>query len=376
MPDLQTDIIRFQSELSEQDIATVIRDIRDVSFENVFDEPIPWDKWDWVMIAIASGVGALSDLVLGRPSGFKEPHVSDDALFGLGKKINQYDLKNNPIDFQEPGAFGGDHRLYSRGHDLFRFFDGVRQTMAGEYRGISSVGWGEMVKQYPGYATMDFKTALIVNLLHLFKDFWTARSLPIPGMTVLADLNNQQMPKLAEDLYTEHGVNLRTISGQAFSVGSIELMLRVYVFLRYRNSEFRKEQIVSKRNKLLLTSHSVAMLFNLGKVVVTQNPFMLNVPQLLMIAKYCFGVLKEGVELHIKHIEATHELAQGNSRLVLQLMSSARVYSDISREYQEMLLVGDTMVKSKERQIMLGEEIKKHASETSDHFSESIRRLT
>lgn len=39
-------------------------------------------------------------------------------------------------DFQEPGVFGRGYRLYSYGHVLFRFFEGARQSMLGEYAGI------------------------------------------------------------------------------------------------------------------------------------------------------------------------------------------------------------------------------------------------
>ncbi len=315
---------------------SILSMVDSIDFTHIQMETIPWDQWDFVVVAITGFIGGLCDVVFGRPQGFNEPHINNNSLFGLGAKINQYNLMNNPIDFQEPGAFGGNHRLYSYGHDLFRFFDGVRQTMFGEYHGISSVGWGELVKQFPGYSQLDFHTALLVNVLHLFKDFWTARSLPIPGITTLANLNGNQMPSLAEELYIHHGVNLRVLAGQALSVGAIELILRVYVFLRYHNSGDSKQAIDHKRDQLLLTAHSLAMFFNVGKVVVTKNPFLFNVPQLIMIVRYSIPMVLDALK---KKQELLTNLGHNSRSSVLGVTAfyeNLNHYASLRMGYAEM----------------------------------------
>lgn len=333
--------------------------INSIDYSHITTETLSWDKWDFVIVALSGFLGGLCDIVLGRPKGFDEPKVNNDSLFGLGKKIKEYDIKNNPIDFQEPGAFGGNHRLYSNGHDLFRFFDGVRQTMSGEYHGVSSVGWGEMVKQFPGYNQLDLQTALLVNLLHLFKDFWTARSLPIPGMTFLAELNGNQMPELAQRLYIDQGLNLRVLTGQAMSIAAIEMILRVYMFLRYRKHNYAKETLKHKRSQLLLTAHSIAMLFNLGKAIVTKNPFLLNIPQLVLIARYCIQLILDSLNKQKELLKTAQGNIQSSAIVVTNFFnglnsyeSLRRGYSDLSKGYAELLETSKHVIVSNENIIL------------------------
>lgn len=289
-------LIINDNKISEEEFLNVIiKDIENIDTKPLFKESLPFDKWDWIVIAITSTIAGLADIVLGKPSGFSEPKIKNSSFGGLGEKIKKFDLKDNPIDFLDPHSFGGDHRLYSYGHDLFRFFEGVRQTMVGEYRGISGLG-GELVVNYSGHTPISFETALLTNIIHLIKDFCTAKSLPIPGMTVLANLNNDKMPEFAEKMYIDGGYNLRTLSGQVLSVTIIELVIRIYLYIKHLNKDYDKDLKDEKLNKMLIVSHCIAMLFNLGKVAVTQNPFMLNIPQLFMIIKYALKIYKQQFE--------------------------------------------------------------------------------
>ncbi|GAA0135822.1 hypothetical protein YSY43_26620 [Paenibacillus sp. YSY-4.3] len=349
--------------------------INDISFDHLHDNKLSLDKWDWIMMVLSGSIGALCDLVIGHPKGMDEPKITNSSFGGLGEQLKQYDLKNNPIDYQEPGAFGGDHRLYSYGHDLFRFFEGVRQTMFGEYAGVSSVGWGELVKEFPEYEQLDFGTAVIVNLLHLFKDFCTVRSLPIPGMTILANLNGDQMPAFAEKLYIDHGFNLRIVTGQALSVAAIEVMLRVYMFLRYFSADVSKEAIRSKRSKMLLFTHSFAMLFNLGKVAVTKNPFLLNVPQLLMIAKYCFQIAKESMDLRKQLITARHLSFAGQERDLLALYDNATMMSGIHSAYEESIQDYADIKDNQSIIVFNNHKIAERIDDVTDSYSEVLRLL-
>jgi hypothetical protein len=42
---------------------------------------------------------------------------------------------------------------------------------------------------------------------------------------------------------------------------------------------------------MLLLSHSTALLFNAGKVIVTKNPYLLNYPQIIAFTKYLFKLI-------------------------------------------------------------------------------------
>lgn len=324
-------------------IQLVMRDIEYIDTRPLFKESIPFDRWDWIVIGITSTIAGLADIMLGKPSGFKEPNINNNSFGGLGKKLKEFELTNNPIDYQDLKSFGGDHRLFSYGHDLLRFFEGVRQTTAGEYAGISSGISGEVIKEFANYSPLSFEKAIIINIIHLMKDFCTARSLPIPGMTILANLNNDKMPEFAEKMYIDGGFNLRTVSGQILSVTIIELVIRVYLYIKHFNKDYKKELKDEKLNKMLITSHCIAMLFNLGKVAVTKNPLMLNVPQLMMIVKYSLKIYKklfEHYRIRIdnkgKELEEMIGYADVSTYLVYQFDDIYDDYNKIIKQYKSI----------------------------------------
>ncbi len=286
--DIQKEIVEIEEEMKKISLVT-----------------IPWDLGDYITVFVAGILGGLIDIFLGKPGGYREPKIKDESYFGLGKKLKEFDVKNNPIDMQIPGSSSGDHRLYSYGHDLFRFSKSLQLIMKGTGAvGIDGVGGELSLGQIPsGYSPPDtlWKAALIL-LLHLYKDFWTARSLPIPGSTIIANLNNNEMPKILDDLTNKHEVNLRQLSGQVLSVSIIEITNRVWLYFKYRKSDVDKDALNFKRNKMLLVSQSVGLAFNLGKVYMTGNPFFLNIPQILRIIKLSISVLKGTADLNHKAI--------------------------------------------------------------------------
>ncbi|WP_282002665.1 hypothetical protein [Geotalea uraniireducens] len=275
---------------------------------------LDWTKGDYITVFFAGILGGLVDIFLGKPAdGYSssandgsllgksaEPKITKDAYFGLGEKLKQFDLKNNPIDAHIPGAPVGDHRLYSYGHDLFRFNKGLQLILKGTGPiGINGTGGEISLEQsLQGFTSPDemWKAALIL-LLHLYKDFWSARSLPIPGSTIIANLNNDEMPEIIDELTNKHEVNLRQLSGQVLSVTIVEIINRIWIYFSSKKSDVSKELIDQKRNKMLLLSHSVAMAFNLGKVFVTKNPFFLNIPQILKIVILSFKVVNDEIKL-------------------------------------------------------------------------------
>jgi hypothetical protein len=215
--------------------------------------------------------------------------------------------------------------------------------MAGEYRGISSGIQGEVIKQFASYDSISWEQAILINLLHLLKDFCTAKSLPIPGMTILANLNNDKMPKLAEQLY-DNGVNLRTMSAEAISVGVIELTIRIYHFLRFRGQTIDKRVRDEQLQKMLLLSHSIAATFNIGKVIMTKNPFMLNTAQFVLMLKYVYQLINGQIADFTRRVEnkETEVLVTGNyvalsSLLLVECSRVEEAYHDIINTNAEMI---------------------------------------
>jgi len=335
-PNLKSLIVVNETISSDEFVSRILRDLENIDVRPLFKESIAFDKWDWIVIGLSSILASLSDIVIGRPSGFKEPNIKNDSMFGLGKKIKEFEMKTNPIDFQDLKSFGGEHRLYSYGHDLLRFMEGVRQTMGGGYKGISSGFAGEVVKQFADYDPVSLEKAILINALHLIKDFCTTKSLPLPGMTVLANLNNNKMPDFVEKLYCDYGVNLRTMAGQAISISVIEITIRLYNYLRYLNEEIDKDLKDEKLKKMLLLSHCIAGSINIGKVVVTKNPFMLNTAQFILIIKYIVQLLnKEMEDLKIRienkqsEVENMGLYLSVSSLMVDEYGSIVKAYDDI-----------------------------------------------
>jgi hypothetical protein len=264
--------------------------------------PLKWDKGDYLTVFISGILGGLADIFVGMPGGYKEINVKNNSFLGLGEQLKNYDLSNNIIDTQIPNTSLGDHRLYSYGHDLFRFTNASSMIKNGE--GVLGIipSFGEMPLISLDPTPSNEWDSAIILLLHLFKDFWTKRSLPLPGSTAIANLNNNEMPEIIRDLYRNHEVNLRQLTGQLLSVTVIELTIRIWLYFTYRKTNVPKDKISSKKNKMLLLGHSVGMLFNTGKVLVTQNPFLINIPQLIRIMYLGFKVLKDNTEITQKAI--------------------------------------------------------------------------
>lgn len=371
------DFLKIQDSSSNDEFITaLLQDINNIDTSPLINDSLRLDQWDWVVVGFSSLLASLSDLVLGRPSGFKEPKVKNDQLFGLGKKINQYEMRNNPIDFQDLRSFGGDHRLYSYGHDLLRFFEGVRQTMVGEYRGISSGGiTGEVVKQFSGYESIAWEKAVLINVLHLFKDFFTTKSLPIPGMSILANLNNNKMPEFAEKLY-DNGVNVRTMTAQAISITVIEISIRVFNFFKNYNKDIDSKLLEEKLQKMLLLSHSIAATFNLGKVVLTKNPFLLNTPQFILIFKYVIQLIKKQLDNYQKRIENKKYQIVRSSQYMNYSTIIVHEFSNIESIYFEFIKTNEELITKYNALYSTNLKISRNSSDQSKQFKDVVKLLS
>lgn len=349
-------------------------------------DSIPFTKADFIVLFLAGLTGATIDIVFGKPAdGYngllkkaEEPTITDDFAGGLGKYLKKYDLKNNPIDQHIPGISVGDHRLYSYGHDLLRFFETLPVIMSGTGEiGVTGLGGVLTLEQAPyRYPTVDsLWEAIIVLALHLYKDYCSARSLPIPGSTILANLNDDTMPAFLDELTNQHEFNLRTVFNQVLSVAVIELIVYLYHFIvkkEDRLNQYDDAAYKEKKDKMLLMSHSIAMLFNTGKVVVTKNPAFINFPQILRIVKLAWNSSKRLIE---KNHQAITKANLGIVKNNLEMMETL-VLLDQSVYYTEQinrLIEGSHhrfSVVNKERKDNLAQQ-----KEDLDDMMERLRRL-
>jgi len=250
-------------------------------------ERLRWTKGDYIVCGACALVGlALEILNLAwRHNSPIDPQGTLNEWFSkdIHEKVPHPD---SPIDYQGPGFGGPFHRARSRGHDLAEFFEAINQTMSGEFGGtrwsygspyevISKVN--QFGKSYPG---MDWTAAFVNVLVHLFADFFSTHSLPLPLTTVIYDNAGREFRKFVHDLY-QGGFHLRHVA-----IGGIELLLsytaiEVWLWLQH-GSEGRKTDPVSlKRYEMRAAVTGFLSGANIGGCLLFQNPFLLNVPVLM-----------------------------------------------------------------------------------------------
>jgi len=165
-----------------------------------------------------------------------------------GKLKHEHGTTKTSVDSQIPkpsevkGSVQDLHRQIGPGHDALRFKEAVK-LMSGESSDYKL--WGGMASSltggtlHPGNMKIDnfiksggFRVpsdpmSELIN--HLVIDFFTKRSLPIPGSTYIAD-KNEKMAKLMLTMYDE-GFNLKNVVASSSATFILELITNSYVFI-------------------------------------------------------------------------------------------------------------------------------------------------
>ena len=127
-------------------------------------------------------------------------------------------------------------------------------------------------------------------------DFFSVKSLPVPGFGALAHLPSRDIRKLVAKMYSD-GFNLRDMVVKGMPVAASEVLIRMYFYFRNQEVEASPEARKHKRDKMLLMTHTLAALVNVGKVILTKNPASINLPMLLRVIWLTWSVVKEEQEL-------------------------------------------------------------------------------
>ncbi len=86
---------------------------------------------------------------------------------------------------------------------------------------------------------------------------------------------------------------------EVLKIGSVvitEFVLKVFHRLRYKESEWSKEAQDKKLHLLLLMTHGLATAFNIGKVIITENPVSLNLPMIVRTVSIAFKAIKDQID--------------------------------------------------------------------------------
>lgn len=275
-----------------------------------------WTKNDKIIVFVASIVGMVGDLVLGN---------RDNKLTGTNSKLSewldQFHKHNggSPLDYQGPGFGGGDHRVLSKGHDLFRMVSAIRQIMNGQFEGVTyrdGVAYkvfSEVNQNGTPYEQMELFEAIANYFSHMKGDFFSKKSLPVPGYSFLMEADNRQLRIFAATMYKQ-GFNLKNVALQGITTLSIELILRIYFAVvevqkimeeeldieidsDYSNIDKIKRVTLPASNpkyrEMLLMTHALVTAFNIGKITIKKAPWEINLTEILATIRYLVPYIRE-----------------------------------------------------------------------------------
>lgn len=154
------------------------------------------------------------------------------------------------------------------------------------------------------YNECNLFVAIIRYVKHMVADYCSSTSLPIPGFSILMHVPDRDIEAFALKLY-RNGMNLRTLTLQMVPVKIVDLLMSLYVWLRSRESQeqYSEEAWGHKKNKLLLIAHGITTAVNVGKVIVTEAPWRLNLVVIARTFHLVWLVTAEETMLTNRHVE-------------------------------------------------------------------------
>lgn len=313
----------------EEELSSINNEITSVQvkIDSIPTDSIPFDKSDIITVFGAAMIEILMDFFFSDPAN-KNSFASkcNNSDNPIGKWCNsiheKIDHRGNPLDFQgrfdqngNPIEFGikhdgpsisyggGNHRGLTNGHDLIRFFDAIKQYHDGVFRDSGFIDGIKVfvessVNQYGNpYEKMTWLKAAWEYFCHMFADFFSSKGLPVPGSSLLSHSDDRELRKFAADMYND-GFNLRTELLKGITVLMPELIVRMVTYLRYKDTPYSKEAKKKKLHLMLLLTHGISSLVNVGKVIITENPVSINIPMILRTATLAWQCIKDQINFN------------------------------------------------------------------------------
>lgn len=276
--------------------------------------------------------------------------ISAGVLLGLGNALfkdftplkHKHDTTNTTIDYRPPGDIRSDlHRQIGPGHDIFRFKEAL-SLIAGESTDFNIYGskateiLGHPLRHVSGSWTFNIPNNPKIELLkHLLIDFFTKRSLPIPGSTYIAD-HSELFSKIMSGLYDD-GLNSRYHLENFLGYFLLKEIVNGYVFLYkvYPNSSvtidnlsldkltilYQSQQDYKKRKEYYaMASIAQGSSFLTDTIITTSlesysGLFSLNLASLISFSWNVFKYLEKCSEEYNNLIEQSSELSNNISKI-------------------------------------------------------------
>lgn len=193
---------------------------------------------DLAAATIAGLAGGVLDLQPAISSALtsEDLHQQLDAAFK--QKVKDATGQNGTVSIDNALGGGRNHRLVGPTHDLFRLFSAVRAVQNGQFvsavKGVRKVNTAYRAGLPPYLKVESPGDALILVLMHWAADFFSAQSLPIPGWSRLAEINERDFVEWLFRAYRE-GANLRAMVSQFLSnlsgLALISIVLHLYRYI-------------------------------------------------------------------------------------------------------------------------------------------------
>ena len=287
--------------------------------------------------------------------------ISSGILVGLGNALfknfipkhgplrHKHKTTRTAVDYGIPkpkgvkGSVNDLHRQIGPGHDIFRFKEAL-DLMTGKTNDFSL--WGKKATEILGHplkpgnmkltdflADGGFKIpadpkAELIN--HLLIDFFTKRSLPLPGSSYIAD-SSESMAKIMLNMYDE-GLNLKNFAGNTLAFLLVQLINTGYIFLfwaipqsnftlipfelqNFKNL-FEKSKELKKSNEydfMFVISHGSSFLIDSIISLTSKNYtgiFQLNYASLLAFSKHILSYLIRNAKKYKEFMQQVSEKVQ------------------------------------------------------------------
>lgn len=308
-----------------------------VELQRQFKDINKLDKWDFATAGIVGTIAALIDFFLVTKVNLKDGSVTPGVLkSGVEKLWDKilppekvalleakykvpFDISTNTSKISQEvlGLNPKTHRFQSLGHDpLLGFIFGIKDLMRGELTAID--GNGRMIVQsVSGSKGKNFIEAVVTEFGHLLSDVNAASptgmklSIPAPLTPLLQMIQvgsvsyngrTYTVGDLSKRMYYD-GYNFNHFLGMSIPVVLIHIFIRLYTVLR---EMFSEDYNVTKHKSdiLLFVANSILCAENVGKLIVTENPFAINYVSWMDTAKYAVRTLKYVlIDYHLEQIE-------------------------------------------------------------------------
>jgi hypothetical protein len=248
---------------------------------------------DHVVYSLAGITGGLLDLTKQYTKVMTNDSIAKSFEDKCKEYVNKITGKKNGIPAIDNIIGGPDHRMWGPTHDLARIFETIKGIMRGEFHlKIDVAAVDRLINTYSRKSSEYVKIenpidAFIVLMLHLLSDFFTVKSLPIPGRTKLIENGDNKVILKVLKEYRKGG-NLRQIVADFLNSLSSALFIAIFCRLyRYYDMYSSSGNIgyVAKNFQLkndikyyllLRNASTICFVISVGKAAFSRNIFDIN----------------------------------------------------------------------------------------------------